>query len=211
MNNNSKQYQKRRNHDTLIEENIRKLADKIYEENHISISRVDDKEQQKHGIDLIVHDKQDYLVDEKSAANYAHTHLQTFAFEIRTNNNMNCAGWFDKENTYMLTQYYSLIYPYAPQNTDDLKTVDEMEILFVSKEKIWKFLENNGLYNANQAIRLLKRYGKEVSSHTLKKVVYKYNNNIKIVQSLSLYPEQPINIIINRNVLRNLSTKVLTS
>lgn len=218
---NNAEYHSRRRHDKDVEQNIAKLLDAIYAENNIDFKRVTDIDEQKAGIDVRIvrpEDKHELLVDEKSASTYFQKRLRTFCFELSSENNVNGFGWFAPENDKIKTEYYILAYPYAPNKPKDdlLESVDEMEVLFISKKKIWNYLKKQGISGSDFVTSCIINNGIPVNNFNQPlgpgeeeyKKVYDFNKDIRFVYSTHL-AEHPLNIIISRYVLRKLADKVI--
>lgn len=201
--------QSSRRHDEIVEKNIQKHLNKLYNDNNLKYDRVDDIKLQKRGVDLFIFDNDKKIpVDEKSASTYYKKHLKTFSFELSTNNNYNSHGWFDPDNKNMITEYYFLVYPFAPNNPehDTLKNIDEIEVIGISKKKLWKYLNENKIYGLENVETTLNKSGKLVSDNNgyHERIIYDVNHDIRFVHSIWLR-EQPINIVISRKVLRKLA------
>lgn len=209
FNNEDNNYRLRRERDERIENNMKFHLDQLYAENGLEIVRNEQAVLQRKGVDLIQKKgSTEYYCDEKSASTYFNTHLETFSFELFTCNNKDFLGWFDIDNDYLLTQYYYIIYPYAPGNKDELKTLDELEVIIVSKEKMWQHLKSLGFSTVKDIICKFNENSEYVLDGKEKRV-WRINSDLKVVHSLHIKPEEPMNILFSRKLLKKLAEKVL--
>lgn len=195
--NNIIQSDRRKDEQTV--EYLNSIMDKIYSKNHYGFVRNYDVKLQKQGVDLIYTNKDNtYYVDEKAAIKYYNTTLNTFSFEIGSNV---ANGWFREDNDYIITTHYILIYPKS--NSPDLSDIYEIEYLVINKSKIWDYLHSVGVGDFKSVKETLDnvkvgKWGKKYSF---------INKDVKLVQSVQIMPEQPINIVINKEILKSLSNK----
>lgn len=195
--NNIIQSDRRKDEQTV--EYLNSIMDKIYSKNHYGFVRNYDVKLQKQGVDLIYTNKDNtYYVDEKAAIKYYNTTLNTFSFEIGSNV---ARGWFREDNDYIITTHYILIYPKS--NSPDLSDIYEIEYLVINKSKIWDYLHSVGVGDFKSVKETLDnvkvgKWGKKYSF---------INKDVKLVQSVQIMPEQPINIVINKEILKSLSNK----
>lgn len=195
--NNIIQSDRRKDEQTV--EYLNSIMDKIYSKNHYGFVRNYDVKLQKQGVDLIYTNKDNtYYVDEKAAIKYYNTTLNTFSFEIGSNV---AKGWFREDNDYIITTHYILIYPKS--NSPDLSDIYEIEYLVINKSKIWDYLHSVGVGDFKSVKETLDnvkvgKWGKKYSF---------INKYVKLVQSVQIMPEQPINIVINKEILKSLSNK----
>lgn len=188
-----------RRKDEQTVEYLNSIMDKVYSNNNYDFVRNYDVKLQKQGVDLIYTNKdKTYYIDEKAAIKYYNTTLNTFSFEIGSNV---AKGWFREDNDYIITTHYILIYPKA--NSPDLSDVYEVEYIIISKNKIWNYLHSVGVGDFNSSKEILDN----VSIGKWGKKYWFINQYVKLVQSVYIMPEQPINIVINKEILKSLSNK----
>lgn len=200
-------YAKRRNRDNQVEANMQSHLDQLYKENNIKTERITDSNLQRRGVDIIyTDDGNKYYADEKSASTYFNTKLKTFAFELACSVNTNGRGWF-QNSPFLLTEYYFLAYPFAENNKDNLQTLDELEVLIISKQVLWDYVHSLGFNSSEDVIREFQKNGhvQDRDGRLTKRWVI--NNDVKVVQSLYIKPEQPTNIIFSKNLLKKLAKK----
>ena len=124
------------------------------------VSRVDTKDEQISGIDLILSTSDGLLykkpIDEKVAIRYANTRLDTFALELSFINRSGkeMIGWFldyaKKTEYYLLGWITKADIPYDKEKKKwdvysiSRDNIQELEWALVSRRKIMKYLEENG-------------------------------------------------------------------
>lgn len=164
--------------------------------------RVYDSERQFKGIDTIFKlNGKTYICDEKAAIRYVNKQLKTFSLELFFINRRNqlTLGWLlddEKINN-------SFLFIWIDKADNDIlqseKDVKEIEIALVSKEKILDFLNKLG-WDKNS---LLKKCQKIINNRD-EYLGNLYTDKCKFSFSKKLY-EKPINILISRNDLKNMS------
>lgn len=181
------------------------IIDNFYKKICDSFEIVLDKDRQIQGIDSIFKLNDElYICDEKSAIRYANKNLQTFSIElcfINKTDNLN-VGWFlnDKNinNSYLfiwidkaIVNEFNLF-----KSIDDLKKV---EIALVKKDKIRKYLDDLGWNKENllkKCERILENEHENLTSKDFPDIKFSFSK--KLV-------EKPVNILIKRNKLLELS------
>lgn len=188
-----------RRKDEQTVEYLNSIMDKVYSNNNYDFVRNYDVKLQKQGVDLIYTNKdKTYYIDEKAAIKYYNTTLNTFSFEIGSNV---AKGWFREDNDYVITTHYVLIYPKA--YSKDLSDMYEIEYIIIKKDSIWDYLHKVGVGDIYSIKDIL---SKANINEWGKKSVY-VSKGVKVVHSLNIRPEQPINIVINKEILKSLSNK----
>ena len=94
-----------------------------------------------------------------------------------------------------------LIYPKA--YSKDLSDMYEIEYIIIKKDSIWDYLHKVGVGDIYSIKDIL---SKANINEWGKKSVY-VSKGVKVVHSLNIRPEQPINIVINKEILKSLSNK----
>ncbi|MGB0840044.1 MAG: hypothetical protein ACPG19_05695 [Saprospiraceae bacterium] len=177
------------------------LDEYFYPKKVTNFCRKTDKKSQLRGIDVTFdYEDKHCIVDEKAAVQYVNRDLPTFAFEI------NCygrdyslqEGWlYDKKK---VTEYYLLSWIKATKVKNfESQDITELEILLLNRKKLRKILAEEGLNRETtreiaKKLRQNKQFG---VSHKSEKPYYFYHT-----QHLM---EQPINVVIKKWVLRQLS------
>lgn len=165
--------------------------------------RKDDLASQLAGIDVLldVGDLRQIKVDEKAATHYVNKNLPTFAFELTFlgRDGLLKNGWLYNEK--IQTEFYLLSWIKASKakwfRTED---ITELEVMLISRNKIIQHLAQQGVTKKEAQERALTlRTNAEfgVSGKEYRKRFYYY-----YTQHLS---EKPINIIIRKELLRELS------
>lgn len=176
----------------------------LKEENFISFKRVADSRLQKQGVDVIA--KTEHAVaniDEKAQLHYINDNRPTFVFElefIRAGQAME--GWFLNER--LQTTHYLLLWPNA--KTADLSQIvsDDftcVEGMMISKNKLKKYLNEIGISInfLRQTTKLLREQGVSGSQKTAYAGIKFY------VSPSSKYSENPINMVISKQILEQLA------
>lgn len=174
-----------------------------------------DVERQLQGMDTILycHDGRELIIDEKSALSYVNSRLATFAFEIRWSRyGRTTDGWFIDDD--LRTQYYFTMWltslPIFDEHTGKrLKKYDHIqymtadhlthiELYAINKQKLRDYLRNEfGL-----TVEVMKeRAAQLVADGSRESCV---NDKIKFVYSQHL-AERPVNLVINKSVLRQVA------
>lgn len=189
--------------------------DNIYEKMGWDFERVLDKTRQLQGIDVIFYSNcnldSKILVDEKAATQYLGEDLNTFSFEIYSENNRNKIGWLINPN--IKTTHYAIIYPRSKSN--DINNLDSLEWILVEKKKIINLI--NSIPNINKYIKEVYKdsYENKVTGRNqiIIRLYKKTNRNsplvLKLVWSKNILPEKPLNILIPKYKLIEMSDKYI--
>jgi len=206
-----------RKNDTKVEREIANfINDKLYNDTSLfkEYVRTDTLEEQISGSDVILSTSDGKLdrvvVDEKVAARYANTELNTFSLELSFINRRGVkqCGWFT--DTSKKTEYYLLGWinkadiPFNKDNNrydTDLITKDnilEFEWCLVSREKIFKFLEKKGwtLDKLSRQDDRIRKNGGTKTKAFIDDVSFRYSDT---------YIEKPINLLLKKNTYIKLS------
>ena len=211
------QIENNRKKDMFVEREIASFLDEhLYSNKTIfaNIKRTDDYNSQMNGSDVVLNTSdsvlKDVVADEKVAARYANTNLQTFSLELsflRKGGKKTC-GWFlDKHKK---TQYYLFGWVvHADIEFDQLKEryntdsitkdkIKEFDWALVSRDKIFKFLEEKGwtLEKLEKQDELIRQRGFVKTKSFVNDVAFRYSQR---------YVEQPINILLKKETYVNLS------
>lgn len=210
-------YNTNRDKDSLVEREIAKFLDKNLYANDLLFSksnRTDGKKEQIDGSDIVVSTADgkldDAIVDEKVAARYANTDLNTFALElsfIGKQNNVH-VGWFIDESK--TTQYYLLGWitdadiPYNPKtkryDTDLIRedNINSMDWVLVSRQAIVEFLNEKGYDHAmlSELSNSIRQRGYVKTKDFVNEVAMRYSDR---------YAEKPINILLTKDTYIKLS------
>lgn len=206
-----------RKKDMVVEREIAAFLDEhLYSNKELftEFARTDEYDEQIRGSDLILslHDKKidRAIVDEKVAARYANTNLNTFSLELSFigKNGKKLCGWFlDSSKS---TQYYlfgwilkaDIEYDKEKKRYDtDSITKDniiEFEWCLVSRQKIADFLESKGwtLDILAKQDEIIRERGCVKTLDFVNDVSFRYSEK---------YIEKPINILLKKQTYINLS------
>ena len=186
-----------------------------------------DISQQIDGIDAIcklsglgIYDE--ITIDEKcqlTRLNQTITNSTTQCFEImskyRNAEESYGPGWFSKDNS---TQYYLFTYitkcKTTNQNSLTIDSIDEMEAIFISKDKVKQLLRSNGITMRNLKDFALFMINQGVHTrYTNNKYYYdfwKNNRDMYLCYSKNNLGEAPVNCIIKWNTLKSVAEYVFS-
>jgi hypothetical protein len=192
-------------YDMKAEQELTKFLDKYFYSKleGLTFERKNDKPSQFKGIDLILSKKDKSIkIDEKAALSYINKDIKTFSFEIDFINQAGKVqeGWlFNKD---LETNAYVLMYIKAKH--EDFKTLKEediieVEVLMIDKVRILNYLKHDEEYIKNMA-------------QWLRNQNYNGRYNIEGLYDYAFYSslnygEKPINILIRKEKLIDLSSK----
>lgn len=145
-----------------------------------------------------------YLVDEKAAITRLDGNLLTFAFELYTSNNVDNIGWF--VNKKCKNNYYSLIYLTSFAN--NIQKIDKIECILLNKDRIFKAVISELNKRNIHFNNILDVMGK-ISLASNGKKYLRLNKYMKIVYSLNVIPESPINVVVDKQYLLSIADDVL--
>ena len=156
------------------------------------------------GIDVILYkDNKQYLVDEKAAITALSGKLNTFCFELCKHGYNDSIGWFlDKTK---LTTHYNVIY--ITSHVNDVSKPDKIESFLLDSAKLRSYIipmlqEHNIHYDTLASFM----DGMQVFHG---KHYYYLDDGVKLCYSEYIHPEQPINVIVPKVILRNMADYVL--
>lgn len=206
-----------RKKDMIVEREIAAFLDEhLYSDKELftEFARTDTYEEQMKGSDLILSTSDNKLyrviVDEKVAARYANTNLNTFSLELSFigKNGKKICGWFlDSSKS---TQYYlfgwitkaDIEYDKDKKryNTDTITrdNIKELEWCLVSRQKIVKFLEKKGwtLDKLAKQDEIIRERGRVKTLDFVDDISFRYSER---------YIEKPINILLKKQTYIELS------
>ena len=203
-----------RKEDVRLADLISEFLDKNFYPKHVTnFERVTDKQRQCAGIDVVFDmGGHQYLCDEKNGGTRINTNLRTFSLELSFKNRAGKrqTGWLlNKSN---INDSYLFIWTDRADSVKptSISEIHEVEVALVRKERIKEYLKNSAgldeliLHALNESI-----VNNPISmEHAL---IYendgkkKYSiNGVTVCHSTQLY-EQPLNIILSREVYREIS------
>ena len=156
------------------------------------------------GIDVILYkNNKQYLFDEKAAITALSGKLNTFCFELCKHGYNDSIGWFiDKDK---LTTHYNVIY--ITSNANNIRNPDKIESFLLDSVKLRAYIipmlhKHNIHYNTLPTIMasMPDVYGKHY---------YRLDDGVKLCYSEYIHPEQPINVIVPKYILKRMADDVL--
>lgn len=176
-----------------------------------------DIQYQYNGVDVLIErGKKKFFIDEKAALYYSNMMIPTFAFEIESiqkENGVPVKGWF--VNNSLNTTHYVLIWPnikceITENNLCIRKSLSEIkysdftivEAMLISKKAISDYLESFGFTDQK-----LVSYAKEIRQSGKEGKVEVDNDNLYFFYSKKI-AEQPINLVVKKQILFSLAQKV---
>ena len=181
--------------DVSNERALQLFLDAVYREVGFDFRRVDAKELQLKGIDIIIrHGIGEYPIDEKGQTQWVNKGLKTFAFELEFKSAADelRPGWlFDGEK---VTTHYFLVYDIrsSSSNVSDLVS---FRLVSVNREYLIAFLENKGWGN-----RFLTEDVPMLMGDRKYHILSKSDPAVKVVRTRHLV-EEPLNVVIQLNDL----------
>ncbi|NLZ51651.1 MAG: hypothetical protein GX892_00520 [Thermoanaerobacteraceae bacterium] len=175
----------------------------------VSFERIKDKSLQIQGIDVIITTKKSTVnIDEKAQLYYINQGLPTFAFEVNflNKNGALSPGWLYNKN--LLTDYFVLIWLTATHNNlQEIKAEDfiNAECMMIKKTEIINYLSGVGyteklIEKIAMDLRSQEQYGKYIIPDQTDFYFY--------FSPPDNYSEQPINIVIRKNLLIRLAVRI---
>ncbi len=168
---------------------------------HAYAKRIYEKKLQIRGIDVLLDDKR--KIDEKAQLYYINRPVNSFAFEIDYYDEEKEAvvdGWFVSQSNE--TDEYLLLWIERARTTKINRLVaDDFEVVnanLIEKNHLKKYLEGIGITDYG-----LKKKAIEMRDCDIARVDFGENCHLKY--SASGFTEKPINLVINKNVLDDLS------
>lgn len=199
-----------RANDSNVEREIAKFLDEnLYSNKDLfkEFVRTDDKDEQISGSDLILSTADGKLdrvvVDEKVAARFANTSLNSFALELSFigRDGKRKSGWFTdytkKTEYYLLGWINKADIPYDEEdkrydtNSITKENIKNLDWVLVSRQKIMKFLEKKGWTLDRLALQdnKIRENGGVKTKEFINGVSFRYSDG---------YIEKPINILLER-------------
>lgn len=177
--------------------------------NITSYERVSNKVLQKSGVDIILHtNKKDFYLDEKSCLQYINRGIPTFAFELCYSGKV---GWFLKDG--LLTDIYCLIWPNA--GVTDLSKINsedfnKLDIMLVPKKNLKEYI--NSYISDSELLKAAFQAAEgalDWPSDEKGRLYMPSNNRLYLMATKHLY-EKPVNLIIRKDILREVCSREMT-
>ena len=206
-----------RKNDTIVEREVAMFLDEhLYSNKEIfnEFARTDGRDEQLLGSDVVISTTDGKLdkvvVDEKVAARWANTDLDTFSLELSFMNraNQRTCGWFT--NTSKITEYYLFGWiinadvPFDDENkrwnTDLIRkdNIHELEWMLVSRKKLFSFLEKKGwtMERLGRQDEKIREKGKVSTLDFIDDISFRYSGK---------YVERPVNLLLKKETYRKLA------
>ena len=192
-----------REYDEHCEQVMSQFLDKYFYNaiNPTSFERVQDKERQVKGIDVVmeINDKT-YSIDEKAAIRYTNG-LKTFALELSFLNRKGILqeGWLTDERK--INDYFVFVWINKIEDTliKDISSLKDIDVALVSKNKIMEHLESIGWTKDN-----LKTKDNKIRNENDTNFGNINTNGCKFSYSNRLF-EKPINILLPKETYINIA------
>lgn len=194
-----------RKYDMAAEQKVAKFLDRyLYSSNVNDFKRFLTKEEQWRGKDVQFSwgNLKNIIVDEKAQIYYVNKNIPTFAFEVDfiDSAGQKSKGWlFDSDKE---AEYYLMIQITAKKDKFEISDIEGLECMLIKREAIIIFLVNQGIDLVKSEEISDRLRNKHLSGAQLKG---KYNGlYFFYTEKLA---EQPVNIVIYKDVLKNLCVK----
>ena len=168
--------------------------------------RIYDAEEQKSGIDILIHDwnGKSVFVDEKAQLHYINEPRPRFAFEVSYHNEKADSitdGWFVSDKN--KTDYYILVWIDSAK-TDRLNRIveedfNEITVALIAKAKISRYLEDCGY-----PIKRIRKIARDMRFNPNSER-FKLSDEASIFYTKKGYDEKPINVIIEMPAILRLA------
>lgn len=178
------------------------LNENFYSKKCKFFERIDDKERQIQGIDIIFDlNGQKYVCDEKAAIRYVNKNLKTFSLELSFKDrggNLH-EGWLIDETKINDSFLFIWIDKAKRDILSSKDDIQELEIALVKKKTIIEYLESIG-WGVQQLIKKSELIREEENEYCGNL----YKDECKFVCSRFLY-EKPVNVLLKRDTLKKIS------
>ena len=172
----------------------------VYFQSH---QRVSDRSEQLSGIDIRLEHEDivgDLLVDEKAATSWAHREIGTFAFELSfLLNEEEYGGWFLDIEGRSKTTHWLCVWPRTTggkiSSSEDIVSA---EVILLDARKLRHWVRRMGQLEQKGLQEIVNQIRNDVSLGELEWA------GLRVLISRSL-PEQPVNLLLPKDVLRSLS------
>ena len=176
---------------------------KLYPNYFENSKRITDKQMQLSGVDIISNLKggnDDLFIDEKAATSWTHREISTFALELSfLLNGEEINGWFFPRIKKTLTTHWIFVWPRTPEgNITCLEDIVSAEVMLIETKELRRWIRrmaSKSEISLDECINLLRKSDSEQEINWA---------GLRILISRQL-PEQPINILIPKNILLAIS------
>ena len=180
------------------------LDAELYEKFFTSSRRMRDRDMQLSGIDVIAVSPNlsgELKIDEKAATSWSHREIHTFAFELSfILGDREIGGWFLDKDKRGDTTHWLCTWPRSEnKGISSVSDILWAEALLIEVRKLrnWvRRMAGKADFTIEEAITNLR------SDSTISEVMW---GNLRVIISRGL-PEQPVNLLITKDVLRSLAS-----
>jgi len=193
--------------DSMREIAVAEVLDELLYANHFGeIERIDDREMQLSGVDVSCrHPETNEVIkiDEKAATSWANREISTFAFELSfLLGNKEVEGWFLQREKRSQTTHWLCVWPRTEGgNISDAKDIVRLEAMLIHCNSVRRWarrMASKTERGLDDCMRLLR------NNDSINEINWA---GLRILISRNL-PEQPINLLIPKDILRALSGKM---
>lgn len=181
--------------DVFNERALQPYLDAVYRELGFEFSRVETKELQLDGVDIVIsHSGKEYPIDEKGQTHWINKGLETFAFELEFKGEVGevRGGWlFDDKK---VTSHYFLVADIRSDN-GMVSGMTSFRLVSVNRSRLLAFLEG---YNWSR--KFLTEDVPLMMGRRSRHILSECNPAVKVVRTWKL-AEEPLNVVINLNDL----------
>ncbi len=178
----------------------------LYPEQFQSTNRVNDKERQLAGIDVICKHSEingELLIDEKAATSWANREIGTFAFELSfLLGDKEIGGWFLEKDRRMDTTHWLCVWPRTLggqiNSREDIVSAEAMLVRCKDLRRWARRMASKSSTSLEQCMDELRK------TNQFSEVNWA---GLRVIISRRL-PEQPINLLIPKEILRSISGKM---
>ena len=182
------------------------LDELLYAIHFDEIERIDDREMQLSGVDVLCRHPETseaIKIDEKAATTWASREISTFAFELSfLLGNKEVEGWFLQRERRSQTTHWLCVWPRTEggdiSDANDIVRLEAMLIHCKSVRRWARRMASKTERGLEDCMRLLR------NNDTINEINWA---GLRILISRNL-PEQPINLLIPKDILRALSGKM---
>jgi hypothetical protein len=188
-----------RTRDVIVEKLVAQKIDEYYKNRGIKFERIVDRKMQYAGVDLILYGKNDkkFNIDEKAKYHNLENGeiLKNYSFEVNRlcRDGIRRLGWLVNKNS------STDIYCYAfPKFDEDGNIKEKMLVELFSKHEILNFIKNE------ISIETLIDISFDMADNDIR--IHHFNNFILYKTPKNKLIEEPVNVLIKREILLNLKS-----
>ncbi|MDC0852359.1 hypothetical protein OAQ40_04820 [Euryarchaeota archaeon] len=189
--------------DSKRERIVAEYLDKFfYSDTFYSFERIESRKEQLAGMDIIVisNNNDKMIIDEKAATSWAHREIHTFAFELSfLLGDKEISGWFLNKNNRYKNTHWLCVWPRTnSKEIRELSDISSAEIVLINCKKIRRWMRSMASKDQKSLESIEKRLRNEKNINQIDW------SGLRVIISRNL-PEQPINVLIPKEILRILS------